>query len=167
MNEVMNTESQLPAEQKLSQLAAEINAIKEQVRETVYLSTCRIGEKLLLAKGAVGHGNWGQWLKDNVDYSERTAQNIITIYKNFNNKETKLFGTVPDAELLGKLNQSQLLALSSIKDEEKREALVVVDNDNLKLAIGRKAINVRLASKLTRYKLEVKTMEDIQKEGNK
>ena len=120
MNEVMNTESQLPAEQKLSQLAAEINAIKEQVRETLYLSTCRIGEKLLLAKGAVGHGNWGQWLKDNVDYSERTAQNIITIYKNFNNKETKLFGTVPDAELLGKLNQSQLLALSSIKDEEKR-----------------------------------------------
>lgn len=120
MNEVMNTESQLPAEQKLSQLATEINAIKEQVRETVYLSTCRIGEKLLLAKGAVGHGNWGQWLKDNVDYSERTAQNIITIYKNFNNKETKLFGTVPDAELLGKLNQSQLLALSSIKDEEKR-----------------------------------------------
>lgn len=120
MNEVMNTESQLPAEQKLSQLAAEINAIKEQVRETVYLSTCRIGEKLLLAKGAVGHGNWGQWLKDNVDYSERTAQNIITIYKNFNNKETKLFGTVPDAELLGKLNQSQLLALSSIKDEEQR-----------------------------------------------
>ena len=120
MNEVMNTESQLPAEQKLSQLAAEINAIKEQVRETVYLSTCRIGEKLLLAKGAVGHGNWGQWLKDNVDYSERTAQNIITIYKNFNNKETKLFGTVPDAELLGKLNQSQLLALSSSKEEEKR-----------------------------------------------
>ena len=38
----------------------------------------------------------------------------------------------------------------SIKDEEKREALVVVDNDNLKLAIGRKAINVRLASKLTK-----------------
>lgn len=55
----------------------------------------------------------------------------------------------------------------SIKDEEKKEALVVVDNDNLKLAIGRKAINVRLASKLTRYKLEVKTMEDIQREGNK
>ena len=119
MNEVTK-ESQLPAEQTLTQLAAEINAIKNHVRETVYIATCRIGEKLLLAKGAVGHGNWGQWLKDNVDYSERTAQNIIAIYKNFNNKETKLFSTVLDAELLGKLNQSQLLALSSIKDEEKR-----------------------------------------------
>ena len=55
----------------------------------------------------------------------------------------------------------------SIKDEEKKEALAVVNEDNLKLAIGRKAINVRLASKLTRYKIEVKTMEDIQKEGNR
>ena len=55
----------------------------------------------------------------------------------------------------------------SIKDEEKKEALAIVTEDNLKLAIGRKAINVRLASKLTRYKIEVKTMEDIQKEGNK
>lgn len=55
----------------------------------------------------------------------------------------------------------------SIKDEEKKEALAIVTEDNLKLAIGRKAINVRLASKLTRYKIEVKTMEDIQKEGKK
>ena len=55
----------------------------------------------------------------------------------------------------------------SIKDEEKKEALAIVTEDNLKLAIGRKAINVRLASKLTRYKIEAKTMEDIQKEGNK
>ena len=55
----------------------------------------------------------------------------------------------------------------SIKDEEKKEALAIVTEDNLKLAIGSKAINVRLASKLTRYKIEVKTMEDIQKEGNK
>ena len=55
----------------------------------------------------------------------------------------------------------------SIKDEEKKEALAIVNEDNLKLAIGRKAINVRLASKLTRYKIEDKTMEDIQKEGNR
>ena len=55
----------------------------------------------------------------------------------------------------------------SIKDEEKKEALAIVNEDNLKLAIGRKAINVRLASKLTRYKIEVKTMEDIQKGGNR
>ncbi len=116
----LTTTNNMPDAVKLDQLAAEINAIKAEVKLTVYINTCRIGEKLLQAKAAVGHGGWGRWLADNVDYSERTAQNIITIYKNFNDKEVKLFGSAPDPELLAKLNQSQLLALTSIKDEEKR-----------------------------------------------
>ncbi|MBE6141003.1 MAG: transcription termination/antitermination protein NusA [Firmicutes bacterium] len=55
----------------------------------------------------------------------------------------------------------------SIPDPEKREALVVVNEDNLSLAIGKKGSNIKLASKLTKYKLELKTMEQINKEGNK
>ena len=55
----------------------------------------------------------------------------------------------------------------SIKDNVKHEALAVVNNDNLSLAIGKKGINIKLASKLTKYKIEVKTMEEIEKEGNK
>ncbi len=115
----------------LVQIAADINAIKNQVKETVYIATCRIGEKLLLAKGAVGHGNWGKWLAENVDYSERTAQNIITIYKNFNNTEMKLFGSEPDPELLAQLNQTQLLALSSVKDEDKRNTFMEEHKEEL------------------------------------
>ncbi len=115
----------------LVQIAADINAIKNQVKETVYIATCRIGEKLLLAKGAVGHGNWGKWLAENVDYSERTAQNIITIYKNFNNTEMKLFGSEPDPELLAQLNQTQLLALSSVKDEDKRNMFMEEHKEEL------------------------------------
>ncbi len=115
----------------LVQIAADINAIKNQVKETVYIATCRIGEKLLLAKGAVGHGNWGKWLAENVDYSERTAQNIITIYKNFNNTEMKLFGSEPDPELLAQLNQTQLLALSSVKDEDKRNMFMEEHREEL------------------------------------
>lgn len=131
MEELTVTNETMPDAVKLDQLAAEINAIKEEVKLTVYINTCRIGEKLLQAKAAVGHGNWGQWLADNVDYSERTAQNIITIYKNFNDKEIKLFGTSPDPELLAKLNQSQLLALSSIKDEEKRNEFMEEHKEEL------------------------------------
>lgn len=130
-DELKVQESELPAEELLTKLAAEINAIKEQVKETVYMGTCRIGEKLLQAKGAVGHGNWGHWLAANVDYSERTAQKIITIYKNFNNKEQKLFGSGPDEELLAKLNQSQLLALTSIKDEDQRNDFMEEHKEDL------------------------------------
>jgi len=52
-----------------------------------------------------------------------------------------------------------------ITDEKKQEALVVVDNDNLSLAIGRKGINVRLASRLTHYKIDVKTYEQAREMG--
>ncbi len=131
-NEIIAHESaEVNANVDLNQIAADINAIKHQVKETIYISTCRIGEKLLQAKGAVGHGNWGKWLADNVDYSERTAQNIIAIYKSFNNKEMKFFGTEPDPELLAELNQSQLLALSSIKDEDKRNAFMEEHKEEL------------------------------------
>ncbi len=52
-----------------------------------------------------------------------------------------------------------------ITDDKKREALVVVDDENLSLAIGKKGLNVRLASRLTRFKLDVKTYEQASNEG--
>lgn len=44
-------------------------------------------------------------------------------------------------------------------------ALVVVPEDQLSLAIGRSGQNVRLASKLTSYKLDIKSLEVIETEG--
>ena len=52
-----------------------------------------------------------------------------------------------------------------IVDEKSKEALVVVDNDNLSLAIGKKGQNVRLASKLTHYKIDVKTIDQVKESG--
>ena len=48
-----------------------------------------------------------------------------------------------------------------IKDYKKREALAVVNSDNLSLAIGKKGQNVKLASRLTRYKIEVKDINTV------
>ncbi len=52
-----------------------------------------------------------------------------------------------------------------ITDEAKNEALVVVDNNNLSLAIGRKGLNVKLASRLTKFKIDIKTTEEASKMG--
>lgn len=45
----------------------------------------------------------------------------------------------------------------TIKDSDKKEALAVANDDNLSLAIGRKGQNVKLASRLTHYRIEVKS----------
>ncbi len=52
-----------------------------------------------------------------------------------------------------------------VTDDKKREAMVVVDKENLSLAIGKKGLNVRLAARLTHYKLDVKTYEQAKEEG--
>ena len=43
--------------------------------------------------------------------------------------------------------------------------MVVVDDENLSLAIGKKGLNVRLASRLTHYKLDVKTVDQVKEAG--
>lgn len=44
-----------------------------------------------------------------------------------------------------------------ITDAKNQESIVIVNDENLSLAIGKKGLNVRLASKLTHYKIDVKT----------
>ena len=52
----------------------------------------------------------------------------------------------------------------TIKDENKKEALALANDSNLSLAIGRKGQNVKLASRLTHYKIEVKSESAVQEE---
>ena len=48
-------------------------------------------------------------------------------------------------------------------DEENHEALVVVPDDQLSLAIGREGQNVRLAHKLTNWKIDIKSSSQMEK----
>ena len=49
--------------------------------------------------------------------------------------------------------------------EKENEALVIVDDENLSLAIGKKGQNVRLAARLTHYKIDVKTRSEAREMG--
>ena len=57
-------------------------------------------------------------------------------------------------------------AIVNITDEKKKEALAILDEANFSLAIGKKGNNVKLASRLTKYKINVKTLNQINEEGN-
>jgi len=57
-------------------------------------------------------------------------------------------------------------AIVNILDPIKKEALAIVNQDNLSLAIGKKGTNIKLASRLTKYKIEIKTLEQVNEEGN-
>lgn len=52
-----------------------------------------------------------------------------------------------------------------ITDSKKQEAMVIADGDNFSLAIGKKGQNARLASKLTHYKIDIKTTDQAREAG--
>ena len=52
-----------------------------------------------------------------------------------------------------------------VTDPKKKEALVIADGDNFSLAIGKKGLNSRLATKLTKYKIDIKTSEQAKELG--
>lgn len=120
MNEPTKAAGGAVGENRLAVLAGEINFIKEQARDAIqqmaFRSAVEIGRILVEAKEQVAHGEWGAWLEENVSYSERTAQNFMSIYKGYvvNGK------TQPVADL----NFTQALALLGIKDAGEREAFM-------------------------------------------
>ncbi len=52
-----------------------------------------------------------------------------------------------------------------ITDPKKQESIVIADNDNFSLAIGKRGQNAKLASKLTHYKIDIKNTEQAREMG--
>ncbi len=53
----------------------------------------------------------------------------------------------------------------AITDPKKQEAMVVADQDNFSLAIGKKGQNAKLASRLTHYKIDIKNYDQARELG--
>lgn len=115
-------------EAKLTQLATEINTIKRSTQRLMMEAAISIGQRLVEVKAAVGHGHWGKWLLENVDYSERTAQNLIRLYEEYGRGEKSLFGGGGDPQLVSDLTVTQAVALLGIKDADER-AEFIEEND--------------------------------------
>lgn len=93
---------------------------------------------------------------------------IASILKELNGEKVDLvlYNEDPTVFIANSLSPAKNVIVN-ILDEMKKEALAIVTDDNLSLAIGKKGSNIRLASKLTKYKLEIKTLSQINEEGNK
>ena len=135
MNDVEERkEETVKAVRNLDTIAGEINTIKQQARSYITNSCIEIGARLTEAKRLIGHGNWSKWLEESVDYSERTAQNLMKIYRAFGveGNQGKLFGKELDAEQVKELNYTQMTALLKIKDDDERTEFMEEHREELK-----------------------------------
>lgn len=93
----------------LNQIVAEIKFFENQA----VVSYWEIGKRLSQAKEQVGHGEWIPWIEENLNYTRRTASNLIKVYESYPNGNTS-----------SHLNFSKVLALTTIKDEEERQDFI-------------------------------------------
>lgn len=108
-------------------IAAEINRIKEDTKRILIYNSIEIGRKLTEAKEIVPHGEWGKWLKTEVDYSKTTANNLMKIFKEYGADQISLLGDNLKSQTFGNLNYSQATLLLGVPAEE-REKFVEENN---------------------------------------
>lgn len=100
-------------------IATEINVIKEQAREVFCRSAIEIGRRLFEAKSIIPHGSWGKWLEENVDYSERTAQNLMRVYEEY--------GRNANPQAIADLSYTQAVILLGLDRETRAELMETQD----------------------------------------
>lgn len=124
-------------------VAAEINSIKQQTMTMVLCNSIEIGHRLLEAKSLVGHGEWGTWLKTSVDYSQRTASNLMRIFEEYGANQIALFGDNSKSQTLANLSYSQAVALLGVAEEDREEFVKENDLENLSVRQLQEAIKER------------------------
>ncbi len=102
-------------------IAAEINNIKEQTRKMVLYNSIEIGRRLIEAKEMLEHGEWGKWLKESVDYSQRTANNLMKIFQEYGADQITLLGDNSKSQAFANLSYSQAIALLEVPEEERED----------------------------------------------
>lgn len=112
---------EMESETRLQQLAVEIVTFDRQAKITAVSCAIEIGERLLEAKELVPHGEWGNWLKKNVNYSQSTANNFMRLYKEYGNDQGSLFTTLTNSQTIMNLDVSKALALTVLPPEEREE----------------------------------------------
>lgn len=140
----------------------QVELLKQQILECkkdIDNNILKIGENLCIIKELLPHGQWGEWLEKNVDYTPRTAQRYI---KAFN-----LIQKLPE-ELDSKMccvGGTKLIELSSCKIDVVEDIVRNNDIDNMSVIELKKIIkDKKTESKPKKKKNDINVAFEIPKE---
>lgn len=117
-----------PPARTVGAVAFEIRTLQSQARGIILSYAIEIGRRLEEAKAMLPHGEWGAWLRRELNYSPSAAQNFMKVYREYGDSQQSLFGGIPKSQTFGNLTFSKALSLLAIPDEEER-ARFAAEND--------------------------------------
>ena len=122
MNEIINVP--LSGQRDLATVTAEIRAYQDAARRAVLSYCIEIGRRLVEAKSMVNHGEWGEYLKTELGFSQSTANNHMRLFEAYGADQMTLTGAAIKSQAFGNLSYTQALALLALPSEEEREEFV-------------------------------------------
>lgn len=154
---------------EITVITAEIRALTGQAQAMVLQYAMEIGRRLCEAKSQLEHGEWGEWLKNEVKFSRSTANNFMRIFEGYSAKQMT-FGTEPNVQAFGHLTYSKALALLAVPEEEREEFAEEVKADQISVRELEEKIKAR-EEEAARAKTEAeearREAEDAKKEAER
>lgn len=132
----------------ISTVTAEIVAISNQAAQVAYMSMIEIGRRLVEAKAMVPHGEWGDYLRNEVQFSQRSANNFMRAYERSQNGA--------NSQTFANLGYSQIVKLLALPDEELEEFTESHDVQHMSVRELDQALKERNEEKRLREEAEAK-----------
>lgn len=110
----------MTAQRDIQTVTTEIRTLHRQAQGMILNYAIEIGRRLKEAKSLLEHGEWGEWLENEVDFSRSTANNFMKIFEEYGAKQVSLFGDA-NSQTLGNLPYTHALKLLAVPAEEREE----------------------------------------------
>ena len=83
MDNQIQTANAAAPQREIGVVTAEIRQLVNQYRRITVAFAVEIGRRLTEAKSLLPHGEWGDWLREQVDFSQRTANNFMRVFEEY------------------------------------------------------------------------------------
>lgn len=157
-NELTVAKSSVPV-REIGIITQEIRQLCQQAQATALMYIVEIGRRLVEAKEALPFGEWGNWLKNEVGFSQSTAENYMRLFEEYGASQITIFGASVDSQTFAKLPYSKALALLAVEREEREKFAEEIGAEDLSVKELKAAIAERDAEKKRNAELEGRIAE--------
>lgn len=144
-------------------IGAEIRMYVNAGRAITMLCGIEIGRRLVEAKDMLEHGEWLPWLERETEFSDRSAQNYMKVFREYGAMQMNLFGPETNTKSFADLPISKALALLSVPESERVEFAEEVDAEHISVRELQQAIKEKEEAE-ARAKQAEKATEEIRNE---
>ncbi|MBQ2876980.1 MAG: DUF3102 domain-containing protein [Clostridia bacterium] len=140
-------------------ITVEIRELCAQAQATALAYIVEIGRRLVEAKAALPHGEWGNWLREEVGFSQSSANNYMKLYEEYGDSQMTIFGATVNSQTIGKLPYSKALALLAVPASEREDFAEKVGAEDLSVKELERIIKERDAERHRAEELEQRARE--------